>query len=101
MKKKLKLDPNVVAAMKRNQFEKQLELRRLLHKACDIADRGEALLTFDPKAMTETQWNKMASLAKKIWDISSQCDGAIELKRMFGRGLETDTMKKNLEKLIS
>jgi len=101
MKKKLKLDQKAVAAMKRNLFEKQLELRRLLHKACDIADRGEALLAFDPKAMTETQWDKMASLAKKIWDISSQCDGAIELKRMFGKELENDTMKKNLERLIT
>ena len=27
----------------------------------------------------------MATLAKKTWDISSQCDGAIELKRVFGR----------------
>ena len=43
----------------------------------------------------------MAALAKRIWDISSQCDGAIELKRVFSRKPENDTMKKNFENLIS
>jgi len=100
MKKKLRLDPEAVSAMKRNLYEKQLEVRILLHRACEVADRGEALLALDPKAMTEKQWDRMASLAKKIWDISSQCAGAVELKRVFETKLENDAMKKNLEKLI-
>jgi len=89
-------------AMKRNLFEKQISLRRILHNACDIADRGESLLALDPRAMTESQWVKMGMLAKKIYDISTQCAGAVELKRAFAKSVAGNkTMKKNLERLIS
>lgn len=78
MKKKLKLDPNVVAAMKRNLFEKQLELRRLLHKACEIADNGESLLAMDPSPMTKAQWKQLKSIVDKVgldsWDAISEAN---------------------------
>ena len=39
----------------------------------------------------------MAALTKRIWDISSQCDGAIELKLVFGRKPENLIFRSNLE----
>ena len=39
----------------------------------------------------------MAALAKTIWDISSQRDGAIELKLAFGRKPENLISYANLE----
>jgi len=59
-------------------FKAQLKVRRLLHKACEIADNGESLLAMDPDPMTKAQWKRLKSIVDRVgldsWDAISEAN---------------------------